>query len=450
MSKGKILVADTDAALLSDLRQFLSSINYTVFAASENKRVLEICSQGNIDVVLLARDLMLGYGVDLIEKIRKMVRDVTIILMSDFGDDRDDTGNLRCENLVKPFSHRELSLILKLVFDNKGLAAENALLRKRKTLEEELLSISGKGTHSGELLSAVGRAVSNDLPVLVHGENGTGKETVARIIHSSHLRNYGPFISVSCCPFTEGGLMRELFGELLVEKDVSACKTVKGKVELADGGTLYIGEAQCAPPSVQIRLIHLIAEGGFERPGSGEWMAADLRLIVGTSGDVDRMVDTWDFRPDLYYRLQDNRIILPPLRDCRDAVPSMIASRLKTHCSEGETPVEMSEEAMHILCEYDWPGNLDELESCISHAVARAAGGRVQPSHLPSSIVEGTELTEMISNALDDVERMHIMMVLEKCSWNKHQAARELEISKSTLYSKINKYSLVRQGTKAK
>jgi DNA-binding NtrC family response regulator len=243
--------------------------------------------------------------------------------------------------------------------------------------------------------------------------------------------------------------VRELFGESSVEKDVSVRKMVKGKVELAGGGTLFIDDVQCAPPPVQIRLIHLIAERGFESPGGGEWTAADVRLIVGTSGDLEFMLDTWQFRSDLYHRFQDSRITLRPLRDCKDAIPSMLGACLRMHSSEGGSPVEISDEAMRIMCEYDWPGNVVELESCISHAVARSGGGKVRPSHLPSSIVEGTELTEMISNALDDVEKRHIMTVLERCSWNKHQAARELEISKSTLYSKISKYSLVRQGAKA-
>ena len=446
MSKGRILVADTDAAFLSDLQNFLVSMNYSVFAASDMKRVLEVCSDGNVDVVLLAKDLMLGCGTDLIEKIRQTAPASTIILVSEFGDDHDDSGSFDCENLVKPFSHRELRLVMKLVFNNKGLAAENALLRRRKTLQEELSSISGKGGHFEGLLCAVERAVSNDLPVLVHGEKGTGKDTLARIIHSNHLKNYGPFISVSCCSFTEDGLMRELFGNLSRELGVSISKTMKGKVELADGGTLYIDEVQFAPPSVQIRLIHLIAEGGFERPGSGEWIHVDVRMILGALSDFDCTVDAESFRPDLYYRLQDNSIALRPLRECRDAIPSIVGIYLKDHCSDDMMSTDISEEAMQILCEYDWPGNIDELESCLTYAVERCKGGRIQAGHLPSSIVEGTELTEMISSALDEVEKRHIMTVLDKCSWNKHQAARELEISKSTLYSKISKYRLIRQG----
>ena len=444
MSKGQILVADTDAILLSDLHRFLTSLGYAVYEASETKRVLEVCSDVDVDIALVSRDLVTSYGQKLVERMRGAAPDLRVVLMSDFGDDGEGMTDLRCENLVKPFSHRELELILKLIFDNKGLAAENALLRKSKTLQEELFSIAGKGRHFEELMSAVGRAANSDSPVLVHGEKGTGKETVARIIHSNHLRNYRPFVSVSCYPFTEDGLMRELFGESSRRNGVSSCRTMKGKVELADGGTLYIGEAQYAPPSVQIKLIHLISEGGFEKPGSTEWTTVDVRLVFGVSDDIEVLIEGGVFRTDLYCRLADSSIALLPLRESKEAIPWIVKGCIRECCHEGSITPQISEAAMRVLCEYDWPGNLIELRSCISHAAARAEDGVIHAKHLPPSIVDGTELTEIISNALDEVEKRHIINVLENCSWNKHRAARELEISKSTLYSKINKYRLLK------
>lgn len=443
MPKGRILIADPDPALLHDLRDFLTACGYSIVTARDSKRALEVCSGEGADVVLMATELIRGHGVEMIAGMRKNARETSIILMSDFEEDI-GAGRFNCENLVKPFSHREIQLILKLVFCNKGLAAENALLTKRKALHEELLSIVGKGKHLDELVSAVSRAAENNFPVVIYGEKGTGRDAVARVVHSSDLHNSGPFIFVPCGLFTEEQLSRELFGGSSGKNGMFSPERMKGKVELADGGTLYLDGVECIPPSVQIKLIHLIAERGFERPGGAEWVPVDVRVMLGTSSALEAMVDSQGFRADLYYRVRENVIALRPLRECRDAIPWMVGKYLDENCSDGDAPTAVSEETMKLLCEYDWPGNHFEFESSMAFAVSRAAGGKVLPVHLPPTIMEGTELGEIISNALDEVEKRHISMVLEKCSWNKHETARELEISKSTLYSKINKYRLQR------
>ena len=440
MAKAGILVADTDSALLSDLAAFLVSEGYEVFKACDPKRVLEVCGAGEVDVVLISRKMVRDCPGAIIGKIRQSSR-AAIIEMVEFGDDDVEGNGAGCETLVKPFSHRDLGTILRLVLNNKRLAEEIADLRTRNEFQDELVWVAGKGRHIEELLSSLDAATCDGGAVLVQGEEGTDRETVARIIHSNYFGNSGPFVTMSCRTLTEEGISRELFGRGSKRQSSFGAGHGKGRVELADGGTLFIEGIDGVPPSVQIRLLNLIAESGFEND-DGEWIPVSASIVLGASSNLDQLVEQGEFRADLYYRISRRTVRLKPLREIRDALPDIVACLLAGDSQGSSGTTRLGHEAARILQDYDWPGNHAELMDAVKYALARCANGEIAPHHLPSAIAEGAEVSSMLSNALDAVEKRHISHVLEKCLWNKHQAARELEISKSTLYSKIGKYRL--------
>jgi PAS domain S-box-containing protein len=306
-----------------------------------------------------------------------------------------------------------------------------------KASHGELIGQSRKMQEVYELIDLI--SVS-DATVLITGENGTGKELVAQAIHRQSHRSKGPFVVANCSAYSPTLLESELFGH---EKGsfTGAIRQKKGRIERAHGGTLFLDEIGDISPATQVLLLRFLQDHYFERVGGERAIEANVRVLAATNQNLQKAVETGNFRDDLYYRLNVIAIHLPPLRERKDDIPLLCRHFLsKCNLKEKKNILKISANAMQALMDYDWPGNVRQLENAINHAVIITQGETIRRRHLPRFLKEGVESPQATS--LAENERRLILRVLQEANWNKHEAARRLQLTRSTLYSKIRRYGL--------
>ena len=304
--------------------------------------------------------------------------------------------------------------------------------------------IIGQSEEMQRIYELIDLVAASDATVLITGENGTGKELVAQAVHRQSHRRKGPFIAANCSAYSPTLLESELFGH---EKGAftGAIKRKMGRIERAKGGTLFLDEIGDIAAATQVLLLRFLQDHTFERVGGEETLEADVRVLAATNRDLYREVEEGRFRDDLYYRLNVISIHLPLLRDRIEDIPLLAKHFLgKYTLKEGKAIHSFSSGAMQLLMDHDWPGNVRQLENAISHAVILAQDSVVERRHLPQFLKQTP--ADPPSTSLAENERRLILGVLQESNWNKHEAARRLKISRSTLYSKIRRYSL-KKGT---
>ncbi|MEW6660086.1 MAG: sigma 54-interacting transcriptional regulator [Thermodesulfobacteriota bacterium] len=313
--------------------------------------------------------------------------------------------------------------------------------RAAKISHGELIGQSKKMLEVYELIDLV---AGSDATVLITGENGTGKELVAQAIHHQSHRRKGPFVVANCSAYSPTLLESELFGH---EKGAftGAIRQKKGRIERAHGGTLFLDEIGDISPATQVLLLRFLQDHYFERVGGERAIEANVRVLAATNQDLQKGVENGKFRNDLYYRLNVIAIHLPTLRERKDDIPLLCRHFLsKCNAKEKKNIQKFSANAMQTLMDYDWPGNVRQLENAVNHAVIIAQDDILRRRHLPRFLKEGED--EPASTSLVDTERRLILRVLQETNWNKHDAARRLKITRSTLYSKIRRHRLERMG----
>lgn len=300
--------------------------------------------------------------------------------------------------------------------------------------------IIGQSQKIREIYDLIDLVATSDATVLITGENGTGKELVARAIHKQDIHRRGPFVVANCSAYSPGLLESELFGH---EKGAftGAIRQKKGRIERAQGGTLFLDEIGDISLATQVLLLRFLQDRCFERVGGEETIEVDVRVLAATNRDLHREVEEGRFRDDLYYRLNVFSINLPTLRERKEDVPILARHFLSRFCGkEGKAIPKISPDAMRALMEYPWPGNVRQLENALSYAVILCQGEEITIRHLPPFLKEsGGDSAEI---TLMEMERRMILKALEDSSWNKHEAARRLQVSRSTLYSKIRRHRL--------
>jgi len=301
----------------------------------------------------------------------------------------------------------------------------------------------GKSKKMLEVFEQVTTVASTDSTVLIQGESGTGKEIMARAIHYRSERQKGPFIRVNCASLTESLLESELFGH---EKGAftGAIKAKPGRFELAKGGTLFLDEIGDTSVALQAKLLRVLQEKEFERVGGIQTIKTDVRVITATNKDLQQEILNENFREDLYYRLCVVPIYLPPLRQRKEDIPLLTETFIQKLNAHGERIQEISSRAMALLMEHDWPGNVRELENAIEHAYVTSTTGRVERRFLPASL-RGVVLTGDEGSVSDaQGEDNEILRTLRQHRWNKHDAAKALGISRTTLWRRMKQAGLTK------
>ncbi len=334
-------------------------------------------------------------------------------------------------------------LLLSLVAGalRRAVVQEEEISNLRQIVEKEKFgNMIGRHEKMRRIFNLISNVAASDATVLVLGESGTGKELAARRVHELSSRSSGPFIVLDCAAYPQTLLEAEMFGH---EKGAftGAVHARKGLFELAQGGSLFLDEAGDIPLPSQVKLLRALQFKEFHRLGSETVTRVDVRVIAATSRDLRAEIERGTFREDLYYRLHVIPIIMPPLRERLSDLPLLVSHFLE-RLSGGSTKKKIRPDAMQVLLNHNWPGNIRELENAMEHAFIMSGTDAIKAADLPAYLHGSRKLSGTASDGLEDVERSHVIKVLQECRGNKIMTARRLRISRSTLYKKLEQFDL--------
>jgi DNA-binding NtrC family response regulator len=455
MNVGRILVVEDDEGLLRVTKAQLENSGYHTFAATDVGEALEILQKQLVDLVLTDLNLPGKTGLDLLKKIRLDYPETVVVLVTAYGSIETAVDAIRhgaYDYLTKPVHPDELKAVVKRVIERQQLIQEVQQLRSAVNQKYGFENVIG---HSGKFLYALetaGRVASSDATVLICGETGTGKEVVARAIHFNSPRRNRPFAVISCGSIPRELLESELFGHTK-GSFTGALNHKIGKVEAANGGTVFLDEIGEMPLDLQVRVLRLVQEHEIEKVGATARTPVDVRIIAATHRNLEAMVADGSFREDLYYRLAVIPITLPPLRDRADDIPDFVIEFFNRSKSKNQKEgMRLPSSLMPYFTNYSWPGNVRELQNVIEWLVLMSRSDEVTVADLPDCLrPEAVHRPAKIEApagtvSLAAVERDLILEALRKCKWNRTQAARQLDVSRKTLCYRIAKYAIEREG----
>jgi DNA-binding NtrC family response regulator len=354
--------------------------------------------------------------------------------------------------ITKPIIDNEIRLVLQRLIKQQQLIEENIKLKEQISAvqREKFLDIVGKDEKMQKIYTLIEAIACTRSTVLIHGESGTGKHLIAHAIHDFNEMERGkPFVEVSCGALTETLLESELFGHVK-GAFTGAIKDKVGRFELADGGTIFLDEIDAFSPALQVKLLRVLQEGEFERVGESDTRKVDVRVVAASNQDLQKLIVEGKFRKDLYYRLNIINIDIPPLRDRKVDIPLLINDFLVKHAKRVSKKIDgISNKALSMLINYNWPGNIRELENVIERAIILSKGPMITPEDLPDflnhkSEVEGEDEPYRLKEAMRSPEKDLIVRALDSVDWNRNEAAKVLGINRTTLYKKMLKYGLLK------
>ena len=446
--KETVLLIEDEKLMRVTLEDALRTAGYEVTSfetGTEALRSLKSPDRVGADVVVTDVRLPDIDGLNILEEITQM-NDAQVIVMTAFGTIKDAVNAMRLgafDYITKPFSLDEFLLLIERALEVKKLRNENIRLKKDLGRCYGFPNIIGEGSEMKKIFSLIERVSGSDSTILILGESGTGKELIATTIHYQSKRKDKPLIKVNCAAMPEGLIESELFG---YEKGAftGAIRRKPGRFELADKGTIFLDEIADLPLSTQSKILRVIQERTFERVGGTETLNADVRIIAATNKNLEDEIKEKRFREDLYYRLNVIPIILPALRDRKEDIPLLINSLLEKCKDKLSKNISFSRDALNALIEYDYPGNVRELQNIIERCSTLAVSDVVGKDALPSFIINKTESGKQpsLSSVASEAEKEYIIRTLKAAKGNKTKTAELLGISRKTLWEKINSYGI--------
>lgn len=455
-TKGKILIVDDNEGILKSLSFILKQEFEEVTGIKNPSKFTSLLQSGSFDVILLDMNFSAGIntgneGIFWLKKITSADPDAVVILITAYGDIELAVRAMKegaTDFIQKPFDPVKLVSTVKSAYQLRLSKLQvSKLIHKQKHLSEDLdktfVSLIGESPAMMQILATVKKVAPTDANVLILGENGTGKELIAREIHRQSKRADEVFISVDLGSLTESLFESELFGHVK-GAFTGAMEDRKGRFETASGGTLFLDEIGNLPISLQSKLLTVLQNRYIIPVGSNKPVPIDVRLITATNKHISEMIRDNLFREDLIFRINTIQIEIPPLRN-RDGDILLLAEHfLKLYGKKYEKPyLKISSTAVEKLKLYEWPGNVRELQHMIENSVIMADEGVIRPEnlHFTTKIYSGKSLADNSLN-LNNVEKLTIKEALFKNKGNINQTAKELGITRKTLYSKIEKYEL--------
>jgi len=443
--KVKILVVDDEAIVRESLRDWLSDVGHQVLIAEDGPRALEIIEEEKPGIVI-ADLVMPGMdGIELLKKAKEISPNIEVIIITAYGSIPTAIAAMRegaYDYIEKPFCPEMAELLVEKLAEHQWLIEENISLHQKLDERYRFENIIAKSPKMQQVIEVIKVIAKSNATALITGDSGTGKELVARAIHSQSYRKDKPFVAVSCAALPESLLESELFGH---EKGAftGAHAQRKGKFEVANRGTLFLDEIGEMSANIQVHLLRVLEEKEFTRVGGNELVKVDVRVISATNKDIKRAVADGQFREDLYYRLNVVTIELPPLRERKEDIPLLAQHFLKKFAAENQKEITgFSPEANDFLLKYEWPGNVRELENAIERAVILAKNPYIEVADLPQESLTLVRSAAQVKN-LAEVEKNHILNILTETRGNNYsEVARILGISRVTLYNKIKAYGI--------
>ena len=440
---GNILVIDDEEQLRKLLARIISLEGFTVTEAATLKAAEHLLNRQSFEIILCDVRLPDGNGVEFIKTAKQKFPSVEIILLTAYGNIPDGIQAMKngaFDYIVKGNDNDRIIPLLYQAIDKVKTNKASAIKINEKNLID-FADILGNSPLIKEAIKVAKRISPTDANVLLLGETGTGKEVFATAIHAGSVRSKNSFVAINCSAFPRELLESELFGHK-AGAYTSAIKDKKGLIELADNGTLFLDEISEMNVDLQAKLLRVIETGEFIKVGDERTSKVNLRIIAAGNRDLKKEIEEKHFREDLYYRLNVFSIELPPLRYRIEDVPVLAGHFLSLFASrENKGGLSLSEEALRLLQQYSWPGNIRELRNVIERAVIMTDDNKILPEHLPYEIQkQDDKSTESLT--LSSVEKKHIEKVLQHTKGNKTKAAEYLEIGLTTLYRKIEEYKI--------
>jgi DNA-binding NtrC family response regulator len=444
----KILVIDDDRSICESLRLYLTEEGYEVGTALTGEEGLKRAQMSGWDVVILDIFLSDVDGLDILRRLKSVVPDASVIMITAFHDMPTTVRAMKLgavEYIHKPIEIDELDAAIQRVLKRKAAAREKNRDSVALSGRFQERGLVGRSRAMKEIFKTIGVVSQSKTTVLIEGESGTGKELIARAIHE-HTDPARPFISINCSAIVETLLESELFGH---EKGAFTGASYRklGKFELANSGTLLLDEIGDMSLNMQVKLLRVMQEREFERVGGREKVRTDVRVIGATNKPLQERVAQGGFREDLYYRLNVIHIVVPPLRERPDDIPSLVDYLLHKLNRELQKKVNRIEtRALEQLATCDWPGNIRQLENTLRRAVVHNQGDLLTADGVADAMQEtvksGVQSRSSAIKLLDEVEKEHILNALKFAGGNRGRVCELLGISRPTLQRKIRKYQI--------
>jgi len=439
--KISILIVDDEESVRDSLYNWFLEDGFRVECAENAKIALTILESDQFDIILADIKMPGMDGLEMLRRIKSIKPDSIVIVMTAFATVDTAVKALKdgaYDYVTKPFDPDDLTHLIRNATKQIALVEENETLKQKVTSLENVEDLIGKSEAMKNVLKQVESVAQTNSSVIITGESGTGKELIARAIHANSPRKFFPFVSVHCGALTESLLESELFGH---EKGAftGAMYNRKGRFEMADSGSIFLDEIATISTKMQVELLRVLESKTFMRVGGNKEISSDFRVICATNKDLKSMVEKGTFREDLFYRLNVVNIQIPPLRDRKDDIPLLVNYFINKYCtSMNKPPASIDQAALNRIQEFNFPGNIRELENMIERAIVVGNGKKITLKDLP---LEKTFVSNS-AESLDDFERAFILQILIKYDWNISRTARALKVDRVTLYNKIKKYDL--------
>ena len=456
--KVRILIIDDDPKISWLLSEGLGE-DYDILSAKDGLEGIRMVSKANPNLVLLDIKMPGMEGLEVLERIKSMDKPTEVIMLSGHGETRNVVESIKrgaSEFINKPFDVKEVEIHIQSVLEKNRLRQELDHLKSELKAKSQYDQLIGDGPGMLQIKAVIEQVADSELTVLIRGKSGTGKEIVARMLHNLSSRKGGPFVKVNCAAIPRELLEAELFGH---EKGAftGAHKTKQGRFELADKGTIFLDEIGDMPMELQSKLLQVLEQYEFMRVGGVKTIKVDTRIVCATNRDLERALKDGTIREDLFYRLNEVSVDLPLLRERKEDIPLLIEHFLqKYYPMYNKEYRPLSPTAQDLLQNFDWPGNVRQLENIIKQIVVRedenvvldtirGQGSELTPSSAltnPQSGQETFSLKKRVGAAIAAEEKTLIGGALTKTNWNRRKAAQLLDISYRSLLYKIKDYQI--------
>jgi two-component system response regulator HydG len=445
------MVVDDELIVRESLAAWLEKEGAAVDRAESGEQALDLM-EGNLYDILFVDIKMPGMGgFGLLERVKKFFPTTVVVIITAYGTVEHAVEAMKLganDFLVKPFDPEGLGLLVAKLLEHKRLLEETQYLRNEVSRcwagPDEII---GRSASMIDLFDTIMEIANSESSILILGETGTGKELIARAIHANSKRMGGPFVPINCGAIPESLMESEIFGH---EKGsfTGAIRPKKGLIEVAEGGTLFLDEVGEIIPKMQVDLLRVLQDRSFYRVGGVEAIKADFRLISATHRDLAQQAAQGAFRQDFFYRINVITLRVPPLRERREDIQLLVTYFLKRFARETNREVDsISDDAMKMLLDYDWPGNIRELENVVERAVVTSKKRVLAVDSFaylnPGGVSVGISSTP---RSLEEAEIAHIRQILDEQDWNISHAAKVLQVDRTTLHKKIRRYGLERSS----
>ena len=443
--KMHIMIVDDEMIIRESFSHWFQKYGHFVETAGSGSEALEKLEKIAFDVLFVDIKMPGMSGIELLEKIKGEYPDTIVVIITAFGTIETAVEAMKfgaADYLLKPFKPQQLTLIMEKLTQQKKLTSEYNYLKGRLDRITRFDNIIGQSPAMEKIFELISEIAASDASVLITGETGTGKELVAKAIHARSKRNHSPFIAINCGALPDTLLESELFGH---QKGAftGATHARKGFLEVVSGGTLFLDEIGEISSKMQVDLLRVLDEKKITRMGSSHVIEVDFRLISATCRNLNEMIKNDSFREDFFYRINVITLDLPPLRERKEDISLLARHFLQKYSHETNKHVDhINRDALSLLTNYDWPGNIRELQNAVERAVVLAKSRALEPDNFSFLHTIYAPPSKRVS--LQEKEREYIRKILVESDWNVTKAARVLNINRVTLHKKIKRFDLKR------